>query len=589
MKYTAYALVWGLALGAPFAFSMQGASYFKAGQHLSGVKKFQKSGKNPLEIHPFMAKENLPSDLHSLALFSPSIEDTVKGALKKIGVSINGIHKKNKSTRVTKMQHSAGDLCQNNGDMVLTGDYIRTSFRPSEAAVEQGYLGLAQTQPLSASEALDKLYAIVPGADKIAVADPCLSLEDEQLSWTTEVSFVDPRIRLPMLARVRADSEVEIVDQSFSVDGKVEAYVRNPDEGVTDTYDYSDFSANSDHMDSPFFVTDVSTGSRASEPDRNYSGYDQNSDEFEEANAFAHVREAFSSYVDKGFNFYGAAPLTISVRNVFGVSDNPNNAVFIPGEATESGLPMIRLGSGDGRDLQNLGLDVDVVAHELGHFVIFETLKQATRGSEALTIHEGGADFLAFAHSGDACLGESTCAENSTTCAQSGCLRSGENSYRIDDGTFSSDESHLLGQVISGALWDLTDVHGIARDTVTELFIDALDLLVFDSGYRDLFLALFTADRNNFDGEHAEEICAVSSARGFDSFLTDVNCPNPTAIPSIEGLGTGLTETSRVFAESNSSGGCGVVGGQGHGSQIPVALLLLGLAPMLLYRPKRRS
>gem|GEM_PF-6422342 len=588
MRYICQAVVIGLLIGSQSVLAMQGRALFKSSSQLTGAMQIDQSSSNALDIHPYMDADNLTADVQALSLYSPSIESTVKGVVGKLGLSLQEMKSRKGTTRVGRMQHAAGRLCAQYGDMVIADGYVRSSFRPTKSNLEQSYLNVSSSQPLASSEALDELYAVVPDAKDVSVMDPCLSLLGGELVWTTEVKFVDSKLEIPMLARVRPGHALEVVDQSFSVDAQIEAYVSNPSDGATDVYNYSDLNAGSTFLDSPFFRTSVETGDRASSDDRDYTGFAPESQEFEEANAFVHVREALDFYTNAGFEWYGPSPMTVRVRDTFGEGIPQDNALFIPGEAAVSGRPSIRIGEGTGAPfLANLGFDIDVVAHELGHFVLFQTLKNAQAGSETITIHEGGADFLAFALSGDACLGESTCPSGSQVCVETGCLRSGLNSLKINDGTYSQEEEfHLLGQVISGALWDLTDVYSVPRDTVTELFIDAIDLLIFDSGYRDLFLALLTADRNNFGGQYAEEICAVSSARGFDSYLEDVNCPNPTTIPPIAGLSA--LPDSRLFGDSQSTSGCGVVGTSSGQGKVPVALLLLAIVPLLLWPRKEQ-
>ena len=449
LKITAF---FGLFLSANTAIAIQGGAIVPVAASLSGVIQVNGDDTNCLDIHPY----SLNDAAMPYAKVSMSLQDSVSAMTKKVGVSLGQSVQKKQTYRFRNLEHAEGKFCDMHNDIVMVNGYVRSSFRPSDASMEQGYIGLApgSAQGLSNPEAIDKVLEVVSDAeiqyDKLGPS--CLMVEGDELVLTKEVHFTDPRLGLPMIARVQPD-KVTISQNHFSAAGQVEAYVLNPDDGALTTYNYSTFNDGTSNMSSPNFITAVEGSSRASETDLDFSGYASSSANFEEANAYAHVNEAFATYAASGFGFYGPAPMSVGVRDTFGTGVTQDNAVFIPGSSTSTGRPQIRLGEGTGTStgsprLQNLGLDLDVVAHELGHYVLFETLKDASAGSESLVIHEGGADFLAFAHSGDACLGESTCPSGSVICAQTSCLRSGLNSNKITDGQFDPQtEFHLLGQL----------------------------------------------------------------------------------------------------------------------------------------------
>ena len=87
----------------------------------------------------------------------------------------------------------------------------------------------------------------------------------------------------------------------------------------------------------------------------------------------------------------------------------PEGTKCIFGQGTKSGTET-------GNGLRNLGLDLDVVAHEMGHMVVFETLRDARPSTETLVVHEGLADALANQHAGDPCVAESVCPNGSGFC-----------------------------------------------------------------------------------------------------------------------------------------------------------------------------
>src|SRR5690606_2594621 len=151
------------------------------------------------------------------------------------------------------------------------------------------------------------------------------------------------------------------------------------------------------------------------------------------------------------------------------------------------------VGDGDGEKLQNLPKDSDVVSHELGHHVIFQSLT-STKG-ESLVMHEGLADYFAFARTDDPCLGESICPAGSPVGCEleSQCLRTADNTYVLNVDTKS--EEHFKSQFISGMLWDLRD-NAVPAQDLDEMVIQATGMLLSNSGYHDLILTLMLADKD---------------------------------------------------------------------------------------------
>ena len=95
-----------------------------------------------------------------------------------------------------------------------------------------------------------------------------------------------------------------------------------------------------------------------------------------------------------------------------------------------------------GRGVQvfnNMGLDIDVVAHEVGHFIVWQGIQfsvprmDESQKIHTAAIHEGLADFFTFASTGDACLAESICSADAfvddrlkRACEAPSCLRLGK-------------------------------------------------------------------------------------------------------------------------------------------------------------------
>lgn len=76
--------------------------------------------------------------------------------------------------------------------------------------------------------------------------------------------------------------------------------------------------------------------------------------------------------------------------------------------------------------LTNLPVDADVIGHEFGHHIIYQTITSVS--GESLILHEGLADYFTFAHTKDDSLGESICPAGSLACWTKGqCLRTANN------------------------------------------------------------------------------------------------------------------------------------------------------------------
>ncbi|RZA10831.1 MAG: hypothetical protein EOP10_34115, partial [Proteobacteria bacterium] len=124
---------------------------------------------------------------------------------------------------------------------------------------------------------------------------------------------------------------------------------------------------------------------------------------FTQTSIFAHTNMALEWLKSKGYANFGTTQIKLLAHAK--IDGDINNALYKP--ASGSSSPMILVGDGDGEILQNLGTDADVVSHELGHHVVYNSITQIS--GESLVIHEALADFFTFARTGNACLGESIC------------------------------------------------------------------------------------------------------------------------------------------------------------------------------------
>ena len=134
--------------------------------------------------------------------------------------------------------------------------------------------------------------------------------------------------------------------------------------------------------------------------------YAAGTSEFDETSMFTNPNRIHDWFQSIGYTTFGDEKNELTVH---GFLDNTaNTAVYLP-QATTAGQPSIVVGDGDNKLLQNLLTDSDVVGHQFGHHIIYATITRTS--GESLVLHEGIADFFTFARTGNACLGQSICAE----------------------------------------------------------------------------------------------------------------------------------------------------------------------------------
>ena len=337
---------------------------------------------------------------------------------------------------------------------------------------------------------------------------------------------------------VASKSEIlEIERQSFSAVAELTYFQRNPStQAITGKFDVNDTG----YLENDFFTTLSPSGTRFKFPSGTLVGpVVQDSDSFAEANVFAQANEMFSWFSSLGYNWDNTKitlKMNVTTVNVTNGSDI-NNAGYYPSGIGGIRGPVILVGKGDGTLLQNLSLDADVVAHELAHHMIFRTLtstkyiQEPTKDEEVNhsgAIHEGMADFLTFARSGDSCLGESICPLGSSACWQeslpkfSGCLRDAapdKSTFSFSSAAFKALESkpHLKGMLVSGFLWDAF-VSGGKTKEFSKLVLNSIDYLVKPaSTFDDLIVALFSSDAELFNGKYCAVIKQAALGRGLAS------------------------------------------------------------------------
>lgn len=366
-------------------------------------------------------------------------------------------------------------------------------------------------------------------------------------------------------------------------------------------------------LTSEYIKTVVPSGTTPAKEESHAFNYPPLSDpRYDEAAVFHYAQRHLSFVQSLGFAWYGPTPLLVKLH--VKPAGRSNNALFVPAMDADDN-PTISIDDGDGVELQKLALDADVISHELGHHVVFETLKKTD--GEALVLHEGLADFFLFARADDPCLGESICPEGSNACImEAQCLRSGALDLRYGDDDWKSWAGslnrlgHLHSQVISGMLWDVRRDGLMSVTDLAKLVLRAISLLNEDSGFADFLAALVAADEELHAGQHVAKLKGAAVARGLEGFLTggaidpgdgtDTGSAPPATggnTPAAGATTDTATATSTATSTSTAAGAaskggssdkdkrlplCGVAGNaDGQQSAAILLVLLAVLAPAL--------
>ncbi len=367
----------------------------------------------------------------------------------------------------------------------------------------------------------------------------------------------------------------------FEVSGIVRAFNSNPFDGELTDYTISTLTGDGT-MTTDVFVTDTLQVPRANKVDHNFV-YDKETTEFDEQSVFIHAINALDWFNSLGYEYKASKKMKLKIHAV--INNDRNNALYTP-ESSSTG-PTIQVGDGDGTFLQNLTIDADVVGHEFGHHIVFQTLKETK--DDSLVVHEGLADAFTFLRTGNACLGESICPLNSPIKCEirASCLRTAENTYKYGAADLPK-EPHFRSQFISGLIWDLQATKAISMSDLTKLLYRSVDFFLSDSGYHDLILSLMLADKDLFAGKH---LCAIEDAaieRGLSTVISDLDCQKslPTLSDSTSSSPSSTSSKSRVSSSgTKEKSGCAVIGSSntsGHG------IWMLLTAPLLLAVIRRR-
>ncbi|MDJ0853553.1 MAG: hypothetical protein QNK04_34735 [Myxococcota bacterium] len=179
-----------------------------------------------------------------------------------------------------------------------------------------------------------------------------------------------------------------------------------------------------------------------------------------------------------------------------------NNAFYDPF------FPLFGFGNGDGVITANLGVDLDVAAHEMGHHVFEELVRPLIfTGTEPVAaMTEGVADTFSALLGGDPDVGESTIPGQPY-------LRTLDNGRSFPGDVFA--DPHQTGLIYGGSSWDL--ILALGADPFADTLLAGLPFLPPSAEPPDYRDALLQGDQALTGGANASTIGAVFALRGFDS------------------------------------------------------------------------
>jgi hypothetical protein len=387
------------------------------------------------------------------------------------------------------------------------------------------------------------------------------------------------------------DELTELNRTSFSATASVSYYEKNPVIApITSNFDVNDTGK----LENKYFITAPQNATRAATTDGKFV-FLPSSPNFPEANIFAQANNMFTWYSSIGYIWDNK-----QIRLMMDATDekNINNAGYYPKGLDGASGPVVITGRGGGGVLKNLSLDSDVVAHELGHHMIFRTITStkfddtSNVKNHSGAIHEGMADFFAYAKSGDSCLGESICPPNTTMCVVDNCLRTAKLStteWNYESSFYKEQPAeavHIKGMLVAAFMWDAMS-QSDNRNEFSKVALNSIDYLKSPaSNYTDLVLALVSSDRELYSSKFCEAIKSSAKARGLVSAANAIgDCAAPkvatksnTSAPIVGGTSTnggtaGTAPPAKKPFKQSSSSGCSA-GGQNLSNLFNLLLLL---------------
>ncbi len=250
-------------------------------------------------------------------------------------------------------------------------------------------------------------------------------------------------------------------------------------------------------------------------------------DEFEPVMAYFHVDRAQKYIQDLGFTNVNARRTPIIANGDCGGS-NPDNSCYSRFSDT------ITLGLGFVDD----GEDADVIVHEYGHAIQDNQVPFFGGAGDTPAMGEGFGDYFAAVMSSE---GSETPRDQFDPCmfewdtwgsaSPAPCLRRTDGNQKLEDVEgVTGCGTHCVGQVWSGALWELRDElgeePGDERSVMDLLVLHSHFYLTSSASFDDAARALLAADGWIYGGAHRDELRAELTQRG----LLDPNVPRTLSI-----------------------------------------------------------
>lgn len=266
--------------------------------------------------------------------------------------------------------------------------------------------------------------------------------------------------------------------------------------------------------------------------------FGEDTSDFAKSSIFYWAKKHFDYLGGIGYRDYVGLPIEITYPD----PSNANNAAYRPGSSTDAPEILIGVGGG-GTGLVNLGLDEDVVSHEIGHHVVFEFIYSGiTATSEPTMLHEGLSDFFVHQRTGDGCIGESICPEDSTVCYfisedtnVNSCLRHTDIDFVYKDDTFNSLGSiHVKSQVVSAMLHKLSE--SFTQDDIGVFVYESLKRVPPNSNLGTFLMAMFVQDKEVHESNYREAIRSAAEQYGMSSLTEDVPTDPAAELPAIDSL-----------------------------------------------------
>ncbi|MBF0443482.1 MAG: M36 family metallopeptidase, partial [Oligoflexales bacterium] len=414
--------------------------------------------------NPFAKKQNAKEAILSLLEKEnlPSQVKIVSSPANGLRLAVSGMEDFSYFVNENKIcDHRIQSRILSNQQLFITGDIL--NFKK----ISENYIFPLQ------SDSIDTLKREMGDTvQNITATDKCLLFKNGDLTPVWILNF--QKGDFPYSAYVSSEEIIQVKPRFMEIDGRSKIWDTNPMTGKLASYTLNNMHTNGTLTNS-YFTTATPNG-RVSESTHVYE-YDPADPRFEEASVFTNANRMMEFYESIGYRE------TSPNRTFLVLSEDPqsaNNAFYAP-PSDEAPTPMIYVGRADGKTLRNTRVDADVIYHEYGHHITVRYVKEMS--GESLIIHEGLADYFAFAKTGDPCLGESICPTGSKICfVPNQCLRTANNTFTIGDPNLPS-EAHRQSQLLSGALWSMRgSLSGALKTELDKVVFKAIEFLPYNAG-----------------------------------------------------------------------------------------------------------